>query len=375
MPRIVPLPVRTPGQASPTARHALWVYAVLAVYASLHPFTGWRSPGLPFWSFALVDWPSRWLFFDTLTNLVAYLPFGVFAVLAQPARWPRWIVLLLAVLLGAALSFAIESIQAFLPTRVSDLRDFISNTAGTALGALLALPFSRWWLSGPGLRRWREQGLHAQATPVLILIGLWLVAQLQPSAAPFATGRIVPLALGLIGDLLGIPMGSGWFDTRQGLSADQFSLLESLSGGLALLALACVWRTALNASGPRTAWMLALLPLALLAKSFANALQYGPDQALSWWTDGARSAVLVAAVMALLIARLPSWAATLAALLLLALQLALVNAVPDNPYFAAGRERWHEGRFISFFGVSQWVAALWPLLAMIVLSLRGWRRD
>ena len=59
--------------------HALAaLYAIAIVYASLQPFGDWiePAPGTPFFLFA--TWPSRWLRYDFLLNIVAYAPFGFF---------------------------------------------------------------------------------------------------------------------------------------------------------------------------------------------------------------------------------------------------------------------------------------------------------
>jgi len=86
---------------------------------------GWRSTS--YWS-------------DVVVNIAGFIPFGFFFALwfsLQPAiRRPR----LTAVLLGVALSFAIESIQYFLPTRDSSMTDLLTNSMGTALGVLLCRP-------------------------------------------------------------------------------------------------------------------------------------------------------------------------------------------------------------------------------------------
>ena len=49
----------------------------------------------------------------------------------------------LAVVVGFGVSFAIEYLQAYLPSRDSSLRDLVTNTAGTLIGALAAAWYSR----------------------------------------------------------------------------------------------------------------------------------------------------------------------------------------------------------------------------------------
>jgi VanZ family protein len=73
---------------------------------------------------------------DILVNVVGFIPFGIclftYFHSFKGAPWP----LARTVLLGAALSFFIEFMQAYIPTRDSDLTDVITNTLGTAIGAL-----------------------------------------------------------------------------------------------------------------------------------------------------------------------------------------------------------------------------------------------
>lgn len=97
--------------------------AVVRVLGSLH------RRGLPEWvDYSVVE------FFG---NVLMFVPLGVFAALLIARRW--WWVLLVT---GTVFSGAIELAQfLFLPGRVSDPRDLISNTAGFLLGAAAAVFF------------------------------------------------------------------------------------------------------------------------------------------------------------------------------------------------------------------------------------------
>jgi VanZ family protein len=48
------------------------------------------------------------------------------------------VAVVLAVVAGLVVSFAIEYLQAYLPSRDSSLRDLITNVLGTAIGAIAA---------------------------------------------------------------------------------------------------------------------------------------------------------------------------------------------------------------------------------------------
>ena len=81
------MPPATPTAQSVTDRHPeagstvlprylALAYLALIVYASLHPFSGWRDPGLSPIYFLTAGWPRYWTAFDLLTNVLAYLPLG-----------------------------------------------------------------------------------------------------------------------------------------------------------------------------------------------------------------------------------------------------------------------------------------------------------
>ena len=80
---------------------------------------------------------TEWITFNLLefaANVLLFLPFGVFFVLLfGRGRW--W----LAILLGVAMTVGIEFAQQYIPNRVSDPRDILSNSIGTVVGTVLAL--------------------------------------------------------------------------------------------------------------------------------------------------------------------------------------------------------------------------------------------
>jgi VanZ family protein len=130
-----------------------WAWAGLIVYASLFPFDGWRwPPGLPAWQLLGLPWPRYFIPFDITGNLLAYAPLGALVAIGQLRQGLRPLAaLVLAMLLGAGLSYAMELTQQLLPPRVPSLLDWVLNFAGATLGALLA-----WLVQALGLlRRWQ----------------------------------------------------------------------------------------------------------------------------------------------------------------------------------------------------------------------------
>jgi len=89
---------------------------------------------VPFWQEFRPNW-GYWE--DVLTNIAGFVPFGflvcAYFSLARQIKTPE----LVTILLGFTVSFTIESLQAFLPTRYSGTTDLITNTLGTCIGVWL----------------------------------------------------------------------------------------------------------------------------------------------------------------------------------------------------------------------------------------------
>jgi VanZ family protein len=77
---------------------------------------------------------------DLLLNIAGFVPVGFLVCAYLELTRSRERAILYAILAGGILSFVIEVLQAYIPRRGSGMTDIITNTIGTALGAVLARP-------------------------------------------------------------------------------------------------------------------------------------------------------------------------------------------------------------------------------------------
>ena len=168
------------------------LYALLIAYGSLFPFSGWTRPPEPW---AWLRWPpdvAHWSRADLLVNILAYVPLGFGLASGSSPRRSGMAAVLWAALAGFALSFSIESTQAYLPARVSSLGDLLTNTGGTLLGAMLARGLGSRGHAGRLLADWRARAIEPgrAADVALIALGLWALSQLSPLVPSFDIGNL-----------------------------------------------------------------------------------------------------------------------------------------------------------------------------------------
>lgn len=340
------------------ARYLALAWCGIVVYGSLHPFSGWRDTGASPLAFLEGGWPRYWTVFDLVANVAVYFPVGACLTLAfSNWRW-RGLAVLLAILLAGGLSFTLETIQSWLPSRVPSNVDLACNTLGGALGALWA-----WWVGPRFLARitdWQQRALApvAHAELGLTLLGLWLLIPLSPEILLFGAGDLRAL-LGLTG---AVPF-----------AAERFAQIEAAITALNAIVVGLMIRQLCV----RATLSLLVVPLFLLAglliRTLAAAILINPAGAFAWLTSGAvlgLSAALVVLIPTLFLP--PAMRLALAALALLA-GTALVNLAPPNPYSAAALAVWRQGHFLNFNGLTRWVATLWPFLTLPFLLLTSRR--
>ncbi|HEY2117886.1 MAG TPA: VanZ family protein [Candidatus Acidoferrum sp.] len=93
-------------------------------------------------SFLTAPWrefePTWGYFWDVLRNVAGFVPMGFFICAWYYLSGRTKHAIAYSILFGAALSLSVELLQAYIPQRESGITDIITNTSGTALGALLA---------------------------------------------------------------------------------------------------------------------------------------------------------------------------------------------------------------------------------------------
>jgi VanZ family protein len=356
-------PMRRPG----SARHSRLVsylavgYTLLVAYASLYPFRMWRGPVEGALSFVVAPWPRYYTFFDLMANVVAYIPLGfLLALTALPWMAARWAALA-GMLAGAVLSLTLETVQGFIPGRVSSNLDLLNNGLGAMVGALLAVTMGTRWLLSGNLYRLRQTMFLPGASIDLgfVLLLLWLFTQLNPEVWLFGNGDVRSL-LQEAANLEFTPETYRWIET--GVTA--FNL-----AGICLLTQALA-RPGRNVAGP----LLVLVSLALALKSVAALTLFNPGDAALWLTPGSILGIPAGLLLFLLLAKLPRGGGIVSAVLLILGGGALLNAAPENPYIRASVQTWRYGHFLSFNGLTQLVSSAWPIAASAYLIWLLWAR-
>ncbi|MFS0793654.1 VanZ family protein [Microbacterium sp. 1P10AE] len=71
---------------------------------------------------------------DTVLNVAFFVPLGIVVAMLLPLRWAP-----ASVVLGAAVSLAVEIAQSVIPGRVPDAGDVVANTTGALIGTVVVV--------------------------------------------------------------------------------------------------------------------------------------------------------------------------------------------------------------------------------------------
>lgn len=329
-------------------------YTALVIYASLYPFSGWHDSGAPVLDFLDAAWPRWYTVFDLVTNALGYLPLGFLWVPALQPRLGRVAAVIAAVLLCAGLSFGLETVQNFLPSRVPSNLDLASNSFGGLIGALLGAWGGRSLLDGGRLHQLRQRNFVAGGGGDwgLLLLGLWLLSQLNPETLLFGNGNLRPLL-----DL----------EAPLPYTAKGFADIEAAAVGAQTLAIILV--TGSLCLDARRRWAAGLVVIALVVKTGALLVMMNGDRTFAWATPGSLTGLGAGLLAGLALSFLPIRLQQACAALALLAGATLVNLMPDNPYLLNTLQVWDPGHFLNFNGLTRLASQVWPFLALPWLML------
>lgn len=328
-------------------RVSLAVCLLLIAYASLYPFAPLRLPN-PELLAAFLPKPRHVIAFDVAINIAAYLPLGLLATLHLAGDGPRSRAIPRAIAFAAAFSLAMETFQLFLPNRVASFHDVLANTAGAAAGAFAFADPVYSMVTRP-LGRWREEALipGAWGDAGLVLLVLWLIAQLNPALPFFGAGNIAPA------------------DD----AAASFSVLESSGVALGVCGFGLFVSAILRGEQGSLRVTLVLLSIALWLKFLGASFLLQPHLTEDWVTSG-RFVALAAGLAALApLRRIPRAGRTYVAILaILAGDLLSKIFGAYSPLEELLRLfRWPYGQLANFTTLTRFVHELWPFAALTFL--------
>ena len=402
---------RSAAPASPMGRHhriGLWMaavaYLLALVVVSLFPFQGWADNGLSPWAFLSQPFPRYRTGFDLWTNILAYIPLGLlWASLFAAARTAQlktpglgWSVSIMvrAWLVGVVLSFLMESLQTYLPSRRAQWLDLLANGGGAFLGVVF-------WALGARISRWHrsQQPQFRGAICALPVPGGWVMGAVLLTG--WVIGQASPQSLWLA---LGDPFSSvfslrpwAWLldqPTLGPLGPAEGLLTETVLVCSGLITLAVILRITLLAMGQRWSNRLhrrwgvllgmtivgAVLVRALWIWLLAPGVQADPEQLRAtlgeWLTPGVQTGIFLAGLLG---AAAFAWrliALIRLVLVLTLLALVLANGLPSSGY-EPSLSNWASGQWFNLRGLAALSAAVWPLFVVLWLLLveRALRRS
>ncbi len=342
------------------------LYGLAIFYASLQPFAPWIAPAPDTPFFLWAPWPPRFTRFDVIANAVAYAPLG-FLVALVPRRRPPLGRLAVAIIAGAALSVAMESLQMFLPPRVASIVDLASNTAGAATGAALGVAFARSTAAkraaASARNRWFLPGRVGDLG--LALLAIWLAVQVNPGIPLFAV-TFDPMAEFDPAAVLAAAPPAG--EPAAALVEGAHSAFQLLGVGLFLTLLLRERRFVGGA-------VLLLIGSALLVKGIAAAVLLKPAAWEHWLSPGVSTGVAAGALLLLAAIWLPRPAQVAVAAVALLSSLLTALLAPDLLFARAPLSlfAWSYGQLLNFNGLTHTVLLAWPVVASAFLFVLAGR--
>ena len=326
-------------------RGSLAVWALLLAYASLYPFFPLRPP-TPEAIAGFFLTPRYIVRSDIAFNVVAYVPFGTLACLFFRQLGEARFAIPKAAGLAALFSLAMEFAQLFVPNRVSSLIDLGCNTLGATIGALVfADPLYSMVTRQLGELRKRVIVSGAWGDAGLVLVMLWLLAQLNPALPFFGAGNI--------GD-----------DARV-----EQAILQWVAVGLSICGFGLFVSALVRIATGSLRVTLVLLSVALWLKFAAASVLLQPHFSEGWMSSGRIGGLVGGLALFLPLRRMPRLGR-----IYLALVMVLAGALFSKIFGAYSPVeeflrlfRWPHGQLGSFATLTRFLHELWPVAAIVYL--------
>jgi VanZ family protein len=336
-------------------------YALFIMYASLSPFSGWQEQGLEFSAVLLSPLGQTYSWFDAVTNLLAYLPFGLLLGLTLRGRVNALPTVVMATLIGLLFSASMEFTQMYLPSRISSNVDLLMNGLGMFLGTLLAVSIvPRAWFFYLMHSRFKIFQHGHSVDFGLALVALWMFAQINPS-------------MPILGNVFITEMVHQPFVPR---SIAAFSWLESVAVALNLLMLGILLLTLFRSRRHAVAGLLLVLFIIALTKFIAAAVLLKSWALLLWLNGEAMFGIFSGVLMMALFGWVGRPFLMRLGAVVAVFYLVLAHGVLDSgsPSAAMRLYQWHYGHLLNYNGLSQTVMLVFPLLLLGYLWRGAMRR-
>jgi VanZ family protein len=342
------------ARSIPLARYALAGLAILFIYASLRPFSGWRDPGRSPFAFLFQAASIYVLPWDIFVNIAGYVPIGFCAVLAVYPRVRGAAALAIGILAPTLFSLVVEALQTYIPSRTPSQVDVFTNFIGALLGASLAALLKRWLIDrearGNGLRaRWIVPGPVGDIG--LVLLGVWLVTMTAPRTVLYGTGDMRRMFE---------------FQTILPATASTESFGQMLVSAIGVLVSTLTVRSIARDSAPILRLALGLVVVSLTTRSAAFAM-FWAGAALDWATPPALIGIAIGGLATIGLVRLPREQAAGVAAVLLAAAVIIVNLLPLDVSLTTVVRPPRQGAPFGAATVARNLALLWPVLAAPLL--------
>jgi VanZ family protein len=347
-----------------------WVYALVIIYASLFPFSGWRNQSIYPWEFLWAPFPLYWTAYDVYINILGYVPLGFVLTLAdlrvnkqQKRIWSyNWIY-------AVFLSLILESLQTYLPTRVPSSIDFLLNCLGTFLGVWIAYFFEKHQV----IDTWnqiRSRWLIKDSVGPLACLLTWPLAVIYPPSIPFLMGDIYWAIKKETYTFLGIQPISELLKNINATTVE-ITNIESIICVVTGLLIPITLGFSIVPIITHRLWVVsAICFIGVCALITSSALTFDLSHIFSWFSIYTNIGYLIAIIISLSIVRVSTKTAQYLLLSFLLVHLLLPNSLSSDVYLAQSIQIWEQGKNARYIGLTQWVGLVWPYIVFLLVLFR-----